>query len=128
MRLSRFLAVAAAVGLTLSSTWVQATPYASGVTVSGTSVSFILNEPTDTLKYTINGGAPVTLDGTTKGTKTFTLGSPTDKFSIIADKTASTGFLIPTGGITPPSAAGCAATSACTGLSLDSPAGGFNLV
>jgi hypothetical protein len=128
MRLSRFLAVAAAVGLTSSSTWVQATPYASGVTKTGTSVSFILNEPTDVLKYTINGGSPVTLDGTTKGTKTFTLGSATDTFSIIAEKTAATGFLIPTGGTVSPNAAGCAAANSCTGLSLDSPASGFNLV
>src|SRR5436190_23968548 len=98
MRPCRFLALAAAVSLTLSSTWVQATPYASGVTKTGTSVSFILNEPTDVLKYTINGGSPLTLDGTTKGTKSFTLGSPTDTFSIIAEKTAATGFLIPTSG------------------------------
>ena len=52
-----------------------ATPYASNVTKAGTTVSFILNEPSDTLKYSINGGALRPLDGTTKGTKTFNLGS-----------------------------------------------------
>src|SRR5436190_3191737 len=128
MRLTRFLALAAAVSLTLSSTWVHATPYASGVTVTGgTSVSFILNEPADVLKYSINGGNFTNLDGTTKGTKSFTIPNGAT-FSIVADKTAATGFLIPTGGITSPNAAGCAAASSCTGLSLDSPASGFNLV
>jgi hypothetical protein len=74
-----------------------ATPYASNVTKTGTTVSFILNENTDSLKYTINGGAPVSIANTTKGTKTFNLTSATDKFSIIADKTAAAGYSIPDG-------------------------------
>src|SRR4051812_6800537 len=116
MRPCRFLALAAAIGLTLSSTWVHATPYASGVTVTGgTSVQFILNEPADVLKYSINGGSFTNLDGTTKGTKSFLI-PPGATFSIVADKTAATGFLIPTGGTVTPNTAGCAAANSCTGL------------
>ena len=75
-----------------------ATPYASNVTITGgTTVSFILNETSDSLKYTINGGAPVSIANTTKGTKTFNLTSPTDTFSIIAEKTAASGYSIPDG-------------------------------
>ena len=37
-------------------------------------------------------------DGSTKGAKTFNLGSPTDHFSIAAANNDATGFLIPTGG------------------------------
>src|SRR3954471_5265074 len=80
----------------------HATPYASGVVKSGTSVSFILNEPADALTYSINGGAPVALNGATKGTKTFTLNAPTDTFSISAEKTAATGYTIPTGNVSQP--------------------------
>src|SRR5262249_17319659 len=80
--------------------------YASRVVVSGTSVSFILNQPTQSLTYTINGGAPVTLDGSTKGAKSFNLSSPTDHFSIVAANNDVTGFLIPTGGAILPAANG----------------------
>jgi len=80
----------------------HATPYASGVVKSGTSVSFILNEPADSLTYSINGGAPVALNGAAKGTKTFTLNAPTDTFSISAEKTAATGYTIPTGNVSQP--------------------------
>jgi len=80
---------------------LQATPYASRVTLSGSTVSFILNQPTASLTYSINGGAPVALDGSTQGSKTFNLGSPTDHFSIMAQNNDATGFLIPTGSIMP---------------------------
>jgi len=119
MHFNRFAAALAVVGLVMNSARVYATPYASGVTKTGTTVSFILNEPTDTLKYTINNGAPVTLDGTTKGTKTFSLSNASDVFSIIAEKNAATGFLIPTGG----TIAGIA-----NGPRVDSPQSGTNLV
>src|SRR4051794_34588774 len=78
---------------------LQATPYASRVTFSGSTVSFILNQPTASLTYSINGGAPVALDGSTQGSKTFNLGSPTDHFSIMAQNNDATGFSIPTGSI-----------------------------
>src|SRR5690242_19148123 len=81
---------------------VHATPYASGVVKTGTSVSFILNEPADSLTYRINGGAPVALNGATKGTKTFNLNAATDTFSISAEKTAATGYTIPTGNVSQP--------------------------
>src|SRR6476620_4666985 len=77
---------------------LRATPYASHVTMSGTTVDFILNQPTQSLTYSINGGAPLALDGSTKGTKSFNLGSPTDHFSIVAANNDTTGFLISTGG------------------------------
>jgi hypothetical protein len=97
-----------------------ATPYASNVTKTGTTVNFILNEPSGTLKYSINGGAPVALDGTTKGAKTFNLGSPSDTFSIIAEKTDSTGYTIPTGATIPTTDSGS--------LNAATPAGGLNLI
>src|SRR5437764_1369801 len=75
-----------------------AAPYASNVIISGgTNVSFILNEPADSLTYSINGGAPQTLDGSTKGTKNFALGSSSDTFSILATKLDGTGYSRPTG-------------------------------
>lgn len=86
-----------AVVVMAASSRLNAAPYASNIQVSGTTVNFILNEPTDLLNYSINGGAAVTLDGTTKGMKSFMLGAPTDMFSIIAEKNAATGFTIPTG-------------------------------
>ena len=98
MQRSRAFALWTVASLVATSATVQATPYASNVVKTGTSVSFLLNEPSDTLKYSINGGALQTLDGTTKGLKTFNLGSASDTFSIVAEKTAATGFTIPTGG------------------------------
>jgi hypothetical protein len=97
-----------------------ATPYASNVTKVGTAVSFTLNEPTDTLKYSVNGGALVSLDGTAKGTKTFNLGSPTDTFSIVADKNSSSGYTIPTGATVPTTDSGS--------LNAATPASGLNLI
>jgi hypothetical protein len=110
-----------AAALGIAGQTLHATPYASGVQKTGTSVSFILNEPADTLTYSINGGAPVSLDGTTKGTKTFTLGSATDKFSIVAEKNAATGFLVPTGGT-------LTAVPSTGGVRIDSPLSGTNLI
>jgi hypothetical protein len=75
----------------------QAAPYASGVSISGTTVNFILNEPADALSYSINGGAPQVLNGATIGAKSFSLASPTDTFSIIASKNDPVGYTIPTG-------------------------------
>jgi len=130
-----FLALGATINLVMGSALVHATPYASNVTNGGTSVSFILNEPTDVLKYSINGGAFVnSTDGLGKGLHTFAIPSGAT-FSIVADKTAATGFLIPTGGIVgafpAPNANGAcsvAANNSCTGLSIDSPEAGFNLI
>src|SRR5262249_7630748 len=79
----------------------SATPYASCLSVSGTTVNFILNEPADTLTYSLNGGAPVALNGATKGAKTFNLGSASDKFSIFAEKNAAQGFTILNGSVEP---------------------------
>jgi hypothetical protein len=92
---SRFCLRLLAVAFWAIPSLLLATPYASSPSLSGTSVSFILNEPADSLTYRINGGSPVTLDGTTIGLKNFTLGSPTDTFSISAQKNSATGFTIP---------------------------------
>src|SRR3954449_13462166 len=120
MRLNRFAAALAVIGLAVSSARVYATPYASNVNVSGTSVTFTLNEPTDSLSYVINGGAPVnSTDGLAKGTHTFTIPAGAT-FSINADKNAATGFLIPTGGTI--------TAVASTGVRIDEPASGTNLI
>jgi hypothetical protein len=98
---------------------LHATPYASNVRVTGSTVSFILNEPADMLLYRVNNGFYQTLDGTTKGTKSFLLGAPTDKFAIIAAKNALTGYTIPTGDTI---------AVAASGLSQPTSASGFNLI
>src|SRR3954451_16676793 len=95
------VALLALVCVMSASSVLLATPYASHVTKSGTSVMFILNQPTASLTYSIDGGAPIALNGSTNGTKTFNLGSPTDHFSIAAQNNDATGFLIPTGGTIP---------------------------
>jgi hypothetical protein len=79
---------------------LRATPYASNVAIGGggTSVSFILNEPTDSLNYIINGGAPqASTDGLGKGNHTFTIPAGAT-FSIVADKTSAVGYTVPLGG------------------------------
>ena len=101
MQRYRFVFLVAALALAVSPSLVQAVPYASNVVKTGTTVNFILNEPSDTLKYSINGGALQSLDGTTKGAKTFNLGAANDTFSIVAEKNAAVGWSIPTGVILP---------------------------
>jgi hypothetical protein len=99
---------------------LQAAPYASGITITGgTTVNFTLNEPADSLTYTINGGAPQTLSGSTNGLKSFSLGAPTDTFAITVRKSDALGYTIPTGGTT---------ASVATGLGLATAASGYNLI
>lgn len=86
MQRNRFLALGALIVLAAGSRQVFATPYASQVTISGTQVSFVLNEAAASLTYSVNGAASVAL-APTKGLHTFPLNSPTDTFSIVADKT-----------------------------------------
>ncbi len=93
MRPNHFLALVALVSLATASTLLRAAPYASQVTISGTQVSFVLNQDADTLTYSLNGGAATPLgDGTGAGLHTFNLNSGSDTFSIVADKTEN-GFL-----------------------------------
>jgi hypothetical protein len=80
--------------------------YVSGVSISGTSVSFVLNESADILTYSINGGPATALDGSTKGTKSFTLSSPTDTFSVTATKLEADGYTIPSGVTLPENSSG----------------------
>jgi len=110
-----FAVVAAAAMVPLAA---NANPYASNVVISGTSVSFILNESADSLTYSLNGGAPVSLDGSGKGLKTFTLDSPTDTFSIHAARTDAIGYTIPTGNTVASSANGLSVTTNTNGFRL----------
>ncbi|WP_428305895.1 PEP-CTERM sorting domain-containing protein [Lacipirellula sp.] len=96
-RIKLVAAAVAASGVAAIASPALAVSYASNVTKTGTTVNFILNSPADILSYSINGGAPVTLDGTTKGAKTFNLTSASDTFSIIADRTDATGYSVKTG-------------------------------
>lgn len=98
----------------------QAAPFASRVVISGgTNVSFILNEPADALAYRLNGAGPLQpLDGTTKGTKTFAMSSPTDTFEIFVNKVDALGYTIPTGGSIALNANGLSAASAESGFKL----------
>ena len=112
------VSAAAAVSLGLAGR-LDASPYASGVTISGTTVTFTLNEPADLLQASINGGTPLVLNGSTTGTKTFSLGAPTDTFTITAKKVDSVGFLVPTGSTVP---------SGGHSLRQPSPAGGLRLI
>jgi hypothetical protein len=98
---------------------VHASPFASGVVVAGTNVSFILNEPAASLTYSINGGPQVALSGAAKGTKSFTLGSPTDKFSISVANSDPVGYSIPTGNTI---------ASDANGLSVVTNEGGFRQI
>ena len=93
--------------------------YASGVSINGTTVSFILNEPADQLSITLNGTSTISLDGSTSGVKTFNLGSTSDTFAITASTNDPIGYTIPTGGTIAPVG---------TGLSQASNAGGFMLI
>lgn len=115
--LTHFSAIAAAACFV---TPLRATPYASNVVKNGLAVSFTLNEPTDSLKYSINGGAPVSILDTTKGSKSFNLNLPTDTFSIIAEKNAATGYSIPTGTQIQPTDSGS--------LGIATNASGLNLI
>jgi hypothetical protein len=96
----------------------EAAPYASNLTVSGTTVSFILNESADFVGYSINGGPKVPLLKT-PGSQTFFLDSPSDSFSIEAYKALGTGWIRPTTGTT---------GSSATGLSQPTTNGGFSLI
>ena len=116
---SHLLAVITAL-VSITSCQLYAAPYSTNVLVSGTSVSFILNEPADTLLYRVNSGAWQPLDGSSKGTKSFSLGAATDTFSIVAGKNDPLGYTIPTGG------AAVAATAA--GLGQATNPGGYNLI
>jgi autotransporter-associated beta strand protein len=96
----------------------SANPYASGISVSGTTVTFTTTEDAAFLTYSINGGPELALPTLTKGTHTFNLGSPTDNFSINVSKTAATGYKILTGGTIPITGSGPSQPTAEAGLNL----------
>ena len=99
-------AIVAATGATAS-----AAPYASNVLIDGSNnVSFILNEPADSLAVSVNGGAAIFLDPSTSGLKSFSIASATDTFTITAKK-LDTGYRIPTGSSTNSSSAGMSKAS-----------------
>jgi hypothetical protein len=112
-------AMALAMGaMSASSSRALAVSYASNITKTGTTVNFILNSPADVLSYSINGGAPIALDGTTKGAKTFNLTSASDTFSIIAERNDPVGFTIPTGTTIATTATSLTQDSAGAGLTI----------
>jgi hypothetical protein len=118
------IAMALAMGaMTASSSRALAVSYASNITKSGTTVNFILNSPADVLSYSINGGAPILLDGTTKGAKTFNLTNASDTFSISAARNDAVGFTIPTGELK-----GTAGTGWGSGLSQQTALAGLNIL
>jgi hypothetical protein len=95
---------------------LEGAPYASNVSFqTPTTVSFTLNEPADSLFVRINGGAPMSLDGSTKGLKTFSLNSASDTFAITATKNDPIGFTIPTGATIPSVANGLGQPTAGSG-------------
>jgi hypothetical protein len=99
---------------------LQAAPYASRVSFPNpTTVTFILNEPADSLSVSINGAAPVVLDGTSKGLKTFNLNSASDRFSITATKNDPIGYTIATGNTI---------DAAPNGFSQPTAEGGYSLI
>lgn len=120
-RRSALLSVAvAALAVSLTSTPAHAAPYASGVVVNGTTVTFVLNEAADALTVTMADGSTITsmdLDGSTKGTKTFTLPSANTPFGITASKFDTSGYMVPTGNML---------AAAANGLSQPTATGGYD--
>jgi len=122
MKRHRFIvAVAAGLLLVNSSSWVQATPYASGISKSGTSVTYVLNEDADSLTFTVNGTPTTYLFSngdpqTQKGSHTVNLTSPTDTFSFAADKTEDGFTSAPVGTITKIGAGWSQDTAAALGV------------
>ena len=117
-------AMALAMGaMTALSSRALAVSYASNIAKTGTTVNFILNSPADVLSYSINGGAPIALDGTTKGAKTFNLTSASDTFSITATRTDATGYAIPTGELK-----GAVGTGWTSGLSQQTNVAGLTML
>ena len=96
-----------------------ASPYASNIVVSGTTVTFTTNQDADQLTYIDNNGAPVSIATTTKGTHTFSLANAGDTFSISALKQSDAGYSQLTGGTIGPD---------LNGLSVTANLGGFNLL
>lgn len=95
-----------------------AAPYPSAVNVSGTTVTFRLNEVADALTYSINGGPEQALP-TSVGVQTFSLNDPSDSFQIFARKTDTVGYSIPTGNLI---------TGGASQLRVNSREAGFRLI
>lgn len=108
MRSYRLVALAVTLGF-LASSALHAAPYASGITISGTTVNYIMNQDSDVLEISINGGAftPAS-DGLLKGPHSFTIPSGAS-FSIRADRTEN-GFTMPDGGTVAPTGNGLSET------------------
>ena len=90
----RIFPFATAAAALLSPAVAAAAPYASGVTVTGDAVTFILNESADTVKVVFNEGATTIVIGTTPepaGMKTFSKAGFTS-FRIEVEKNAGPGW------------------------------------
>lgn len=78
--------------LTLATSALRATPYASGITNNAGTVSFILNESADNVTVEFDGGASSTnLGSLAKGTHTFFTSGGT--FHIVVRKSSGPGYL-----------------------------------
>ena len=85
-------AVAALVASVLLPSISRATPYASGLTNSGGTISFFLNEDADNVKVIFNGGASTNdLGAKTRGKYSFSLGANTS-YKIEVSKTSGAGY------------------------------------
>lgn len=110
-------ALLAAVALVCPVGSALAAPYVSGVQVTGTTVSYVLNENADWLHLSINGAPTVALSPV-RGVGTFQLSSPTDTFQIAAVKLDANGYTVPTGGTLAAVSAGLSQATALAGTRL----------
>jgi hypothetical protein len=86
----RWLALVLA--LLSTSSVIEATPYASGVTNAAGTVSFVLNEDADNVSVVFNNGASTNnLGALRKGLRTFSLGANTS-FRIVVSKNSALGY------------------------------------
>src|SRR4051812_44295754 len=86
------LLAAAVASVLLFTNVARAVPYASGITNTAGTVSFILNESADNVKIVFNGGASTNdLGAQSKGGHSFSLGAATS-YEIYVTKTGPTAW------------------------------------
>ena len=100
---TKLAAAVAAVALpALLPALASAVPYASAPAVTGTAGTFVLNQAADAVTVTYGNGTTQTIDGSTAGTKSFTLPSAGSTYQITVGRTAAPdGFLSATPTVTP---------------------------
>ena len=95
---TKLAAAVAAVALpALLPALASAVPYASAPAVTGTAGTFVLNQAADAVTVTYGNGTTQTIDGSTAGTKSFTLPAAGSTYQITVGRTsAPAGFLTQT--------------------------------